>query len=219
MPASGGGWTEEILYSFGNGPEDAAGPGSSLIFDAEGNLYGTTTGGGNGKLGTAFELSPTSGSWVEKVIFNFHSDDRGVGGYPFSGLIFDGSGNLYGATGTGLSGLYGAVFELTPNGSGGWMEKVLHAFNGTGATSLMFGTGGNLYGTLWRGGPLGAGEIFELTPATGGGWVERLLHRFTDNRDGGYPNPGLVLDAAGNLYGSTAAGGSQGGGTVFEIKP
>ncbi len=110
-PTAGGGWTETVLHSFGNG-SDGNSPLAGLVFDAVGNLYGTTVGGGtNTYYGTVFELTPTAGGgWTEQVLLSFNGSN---GRDPFAGLIFDAAGNLYGTTFNGGSGV-GTVFELTP---------------------------------------------------------------------------------------------------------
>ena len=167
----------------------------------------------------------------EKVLLNFRH--RG-GSYSFAGLIFDASGNLYGTTTGGGAGRCdgdvgcGTVFELTPTAGGGWTETVLHSFNENGTdgstpdAGLALDASGNLYGTTEAGGANGAlseGTVFELTPATGGGWTETVLHSFSKNGRGGYQlHCSPILDGAGNLYGTTAYGGLKGDGTVFEIK-
>jgi uncharacterized repeat protein (TIGR03803 family) len=117
-PTEGGGWTEQVLHSFGNG--DGFSPEAGLIFDAAGNLYGTTSGGGAYQCGsygfgcgTVFELTPTEGGWTEQVLHNF--GNGGDGANPYASLIFDGAGNLYSTTEYGGSYNSGTVFELTPN--------------------------------------------------------------------------------------------------------
>jgi uncharacterized repeat protein (TIGR03803 family) len=221
--------TEKVLHNFGISGNDGQRPGAGLIFDSAGNLYGTTVGGGSKGAGTAFETSPNgSGSWTTKVLHNFGiSKDEGTN--PEAGLIFDGAGNLYGTTFYGGSEGYGTVFELTPNGSGGWTEKVLHNFGNDGGArpqaGLIFDTSGNLYGTTTRGGSADWGTVFELTPNGSGGWTERVLHNF-DIADGVVPTAPLIFDGSGNLYGTTDYGGSGSGcaqgpgcGTVFEMTP
>jgi hypothetical protein len=134
----------------------------------------------------------------------------------------------------------GTVFELSPRGDGNWTETILHSFNFNGAdgmypaVGLVFDTHGNLYGDTSYGGihydqciGLGCGTIFELSPRGGGGWTERILHSFNFNgTDGIYPLVNVLLDSAGNIYGTTQEGGSHGEGcggvgcgTVFEITP
>src|ERR1035441_7480755 len=123
---------ERVLLNF-NG-QDGRLPQAGLIFDAAGNLYGTTEGGGTGSncgafgCGTVFELTPAAGGgWTETVLHNFNNNGTDGDG-PYAGLIFDAAGNLYGTTTTGGAYVGGTVFELTPNGSGGWTEKVLYSF-------------------------------------------------------------------------------------------
>jgi uncharacterized repeat protein (TIGR03803 family) len=140
-----------------------------LIFDAAGNLYGTTTQGGTYGWGTAFELSPTgSGQWVETILYNFNNDNI-TGAGPYSKLIFDAKGNLYGTTEGGGTYDSGVVFKLTPATGGAWTETVLYNFGVVGdgvypLGCLVFGAGGNLYGTTDNGGTTGYGTVFEITP-------------------------------------------------------
>jgi uncharacterized repeat protein (TIGR03803 family) len=243
-PKAGGGWEEKVLHNFGHGA-DGTFPDAGLVFDGNGNLYGVTHEGGTGSCsltgnlgcGTVFELTPEGdGRWDEKVLHHFNLTD---GGWPVGSLIFDAAGNIYGMTDGGGSGncqAYtptgcGTVFELTP-ADGGWAEKVLHNFNNNGKdgifpySGLILDASGNLYGTTTIGGNaafcgyIGCGTVFELMPKAGGGWAERIVHSFRDTpRDGDSPADSLIFDGAGNLYGTTLDGGAVGGGTVFEIKP
>jgi uncharacterized repeat protein (TIGR03803 family) len=221
------GWTDTVLFSFnGAGGFD---PTSSLVFDTSGNLYGTTFFGGALGVGTAFEITPISGGWTMMGVHDFSpfGDD---GTYPHSGVIFDGSGNLYGVTPGGGDYKDGTVYELTPNPSGGWTEKILHSFNGQDGSSPdsrpIFDASGNLYGATNFGGgtssacQFGCGVIFELTPAADGTWTEKTVHNFTKNsQDGNAPATGLMIDAAGNLYGATSGGAAYNWGSVFELTP
>ena len=229
MRTNGGDWREKVLYAF-RYSTDGVDPFAGLMLDAAGNLYGTTAMGGsapgNNGYGTVFELTPTAGGgWTETASHIFESTNAD-GAHPLGGLISDGAGNLYGTTygNDGYNGYgYGTVFELTRT-NGGWREKVLHIFNGTDGAgpraSLILDAAGNLYGTTVGGGTYGYGTVFELTPIAGGGWTERVLHNFNnDGTDGAYPYGGLIFDGAGNLYGTTAWGGTYGNGTVFEITP
>ncbi len=234
-PNSGGTWTETVLYSFAGGT-DGAFPIAGLIFDAAGNLYGTTNKGGKGNCpdytyrgcGTVFELTPNSGGgWAESALYAFAGGKDG--GYPdHANLVFDGAGNLYGATRDhGLSGPRcagygcGTVFELTPN-SGGWTETVLHRFNqkdgGNPDGTLIFDAAGNLYGTTLDGGPHDAGNVFKLTLGQKGKWTEQVIHEFT-GKDGAGSYAGVIFDAAGNLYGAASSGGTHGDGTVYKLTP
>jgi uncharacterized repeat protein (TIGR03803 family) len=230
-PANGGNWTEKILHSFDPNGTDGYSPVAGLIADAAGNLYSTTQHGGAYGAGTVYELTPNAGgSWEEKILHNF--SNNGTDGYePFAGLIFDAAGNLYGTTyyggAYGVSGNYtgGTVFELTPAAGGIWTETVLHNFNDNGTdgnnpeADLIFDATGNLYGTTFEGGVYGYGTVFELTPAEGGIWTETERHSFGNGADGEHPTGGVIIDAAGNLYGSTTFGGPFGYGTVFELTP
>jgi uncharacterized repeat protein (TIGR03803 family) len=224
-PAAGGTWTEQVLHNFNYDSTDGAGPHAGLIFDAAGNLYGTAASGGTYSYGTAFELTPAAGgTWTEKVLWNFGSGADGS--YPQGGLIFDAAGNLYGTTTSGGAHGPGTVFELMPAGGGTWSERVVHSF-GNGAdgsgpyAGLIFDAAGNLYGTTHQGGTYGypGGTVFELTPAAGGTWTEKGLYNFGSGTDGAAPLAGLIFDAVGNLYGTTAAGGTSSVGTVFEFTP
>jgi uncharacterized repeat protein (TIGR03803 family) len=246
-PHTGGPWSEKAICSFNgkDGQELFAG----LVFDASGDLYGTTFIGGLYGQGTVFELTAEAdGSWKEKVLHNFR--DNGVDGIePDSSLIFDAAGNLYGTTiGGGTSGTAclgygcGTVFELSPNASGSWTEKILYDFQGSGtdpyapAGGLIFDGAGNLYGVATGGGDncpyseTGCGAVFELVRGANGTWTESTLHFFQNNgTDGFFPAGSLVMDGSGNLYGTTFAGGgnidcpydgyARGCGIVFEISP
>jgi uncharacterized repeat protein (TIGR03803 family) len=163
---------------------------------------------------------------TETVLYNFCSLG-GVcvdGATPLSPLTPDGAGNFYGTTLNAGSrfGSYGNVFELSPNGRGGWTETSIYSFTGglDGAhpefSPVVFDTVGNLYGTTLEGGELGYGVVFELSPVKGG-WTQTTLYSFINGADGGYPLSGVIMDRAGNLYGTTFSGGSGNFGTVFEL--
>ena len=196
-PNGDGSWTESVLHSFYY--SDGFGPEVGLIFDAAGNLYGTTLGGGALQRGTVFKLTPNGdGSWTESVLHSFNGSD---GNWP-RGLIFDAAGNLYGTTYLGGARNVGTVFEFTPNGDGSWTKTVLHSFRGgsDGANpmaGLIFDAAGNLYGTtIWGGGgvcPNGCGTVFKLRPTLSGTWRFGVLHKFMGT-PGAYPYAGLVFD-------------------------
>lgn len=226
-PGAGGAWTETVLYGF-NG-KDGSRPSGNLIFDAAGNLYGTTAGGGAHGFGTVFQLTPKAGGWTEKILHSFNQNEKD-GYVPKAGLIFDAASNLYGTTyGGGAHGNYGTVFELTPKAGGGWTEKILYSFNSKGKggyylnAGLIFDAAGNLYGTTFWGGNSrcggeGCGTVFELTPEAGGDWTEKVLHRF-NGMQGVRPSGGLIFDAAGNLCGTSQLSGGHKSGTVFKLTP
>jgi uncharacterized repeat protein (TIGR03803 family) len=244
-PASGG-WKESVIYRFNktNNHNDGMFPWAGVIIDAAGNLYGTTQSGGNGcsfSCGTVYKLSPAgSGAWTETVLYNFKGDSVNDGQYPAAPLVLDAQGNLYGTTHWGGAatnaqcdlggGGCGVVFELSPNGSGGWTEAVIHVFesgNGDGfypEAGLVLDANGNLYGTTSAGGPntcdgsIYCGTVFQLSPSSGGTWTEMLLHIFSSG-EGFSPQAGLMFDTAGNLYGTTYNGGVHNAGTAFELSP
>ena len=195
-------WTEAVLYIFkGTDHNDGASPFGGLIFDAAGNLYGTTgydgTGpcqlfGGQVGCGTVFKLSPPTapgGSWTETVLYNFQGDKDGQ--FPYGDLVFDAQGKLYGAT------MYGGGF-------GSCNAPFFHHC-----------------GTIFELSP---------PKKKGGKWTEKVLYSFRNEKDGAYPNGALVINRKGTLYGTAFAGGDQDGpchggpvfngcGTVFELKP
>jgi uncharacterized repeat protein (TIGR03803 family) len=226
-PIGGGAWTQTLLHKFADNGSDGFNPLAGLIPDASGNLYGTTSSGGAYGYGAVFELAPAGGgSWTETILHSF--DDNGTDGfYPLAGLIFDGSGNLYGTTelggsldcgGTGC----GTLFELTPQAGGTWTETVLYVFHGTDGNrpyaGLTFGSSGSLSGTTQQGGANNYGTAFDIAPVVGGGWTETALHSFNHNgKDGILPYAGVIFDVDGNLYGTTSQGGTYNKGTVFEI--
>jgi len=208
---------------------------SSLIADSAGNLYGAAVEGGAHGQGAVFELTPPpvgTTRWTETVLFSFNYAD---GAYPNASLVLDGSGNLYGTTsggglGGGCTGGCGLVFELKPprEGKEHWTEKVLFSFNaaiGSDPGTLIADAAGNLYGTAAGGGPGSSGLVFELSPPAAGetDWSETAIQTF-DGNDGSDPRGAMISDGAGNLYGTTIAGGKsndcdEGCGVVFELSP
>ena len=207
--------TYRVLHAF-TGENDGGGLWDSVVFDKQGNLYGTTSGGGTYGQGVVFELSPEiGGNWTEIVLHSFPSSSEDGQG-PFGGVTFGESGTLYGTTqGGGAYGLYGTVFELTP-GVGSWRETVVHSFAGEGDDAccpwgnLAVDRTGSLFGT--------GGAAFELS-TDAGVWTEALLHWFPgSNSDGSDPRAGPILDELGNLYGTTAYGGEGNGGIVYELQ-
>jgi uncharacterized repeat protein (TIGR03803 family) len=212
---SNGGWTETVLYSFAGG-SDGEGPQAPVIFDTEGNLYGTTIFGGSGNNGTVFQLTPSASGWTEKVLYRFQNGSDGH--KPLGRSVFDRLGNLYGTTENGGAGNGGTVVELTPL-DGNWTYNLVYSFAGSGGSDdLVMDAAGNLYGTTYSDGAYGWGSAFKLTPSNGG-WTYTSLHDFTGGNDGGNPIGGLVFDANGNLYGTTYGGGKYRAGLVFEITP
>jgi len=217
-----GNWTETVLHSFNN--KDGGLPGSTLIFDATGGLYGTTQTGGTHNFGTVFKLTPsTDARWTETVLHSFNGKD---GNDPTCPLVFDSAGNLYGTTMSGGAKGFGTVFKVAPGANGSWTEMVLHSFNGEDGDQpfggLILDRTGNLYGTTVEGGNLnsdtcldvGCGVVFKLARDANGKWTETVLHEFSGWADGFYPEAGLIFDADGNLYSTTSSGSN-----VFKLSP
>ncbi len=210
LTPSGGGWTQSVIYTF-TGAGDGASPWAGVTLDQAGNLYGTTSVGGAYGNGTVYELSPSGSGYTQKTLHSFQLTPDG--GNPYSGLIFDRSGNLYGATQYGGSGRGGTVFEMSPSG-GSWNYAVLYSFNGSGGGlakgpvgNLVFDSAGNIYGSTAGDGAYRFGAVFKLTN-TGSGWTYTSLHDFTNGLDGGSPRSNIVFDAAGNMYGTASTGGT-----------
>jgi len=179
-PNKGGNWTENVYSFYWGKGVNGGGPGS-LILDAAGNLYGTTSLGGSSYSGAVFQLTPASGSWIETTLYNF--DVYSTGDAPNTSLIFDAAGNLYGTNvygGTGStvclwfgggtkSASCGTVFKLSPVGDGTWTATTLHSFgNGTDGqvpyAGVIRDASGNLFGTTSSGGAYGGGTVFEIKP-------------------------------------------------------
>jgi uncharacterized repeat protein (TIGR03803 family) len=214
------GWTFETIHSFDGG--DGADPYGTLTVHGSDTLYGTTDVGG--RAGTVFRLALEHGTWTVSVLYSFSGGSDGA--EPRAGVVFDRTGNIYGTTVGGgnpiCSGGCGTVFKLRHNPDGSWTESVIHSFAGgrDGANpfgGLVVDSKGNLYSTTYYGGT-GFGTVFALK-RTKQGWVKRTLHSFQGGpSDGGNPYLGsLILDSAGNLYGTTEDGGKSGSGTVFEL--
>ena len=202
--------TESVFYSF-DGTYGGFPQNLTLVIDKNGNFYGTTPDGGTYGAGTVFEVT-ASGN--EMVLHSFEAEGTD-GYYPFASLVLDKKGNLYGTTYWGGTYGYGTVFMVTPSGT----ETILHSFDRRvegywPTTSLVIDKQGNLYGTTNDGGIYDNGTVFMVTPSG----TATVLHKFnSDGTDGYKPNDGLILDAKGDLLGSTMYGGAYGGGTVFEL--
>jgi uncharacterized repeat protein (TIGR03803 family) len=263
-PNGNGGFNEITLHAF-TGGLDGSHPRSSVIFDGAGNLYGTTSNGGQYGYGVVFELTRSGSIWIETVLYSFaNGADSGI---PWSGVIMDKAGNLYGVTVGDTPNGFGAVFELSPSDSG-WMEHVIYTLGPSSffepPSGLAMDAQGNIFGAV-------ALTVFELSPNSDGGWNSNVIYTFpsgayysidstpaidqqgnifgtiqeehktkpgvahvyklTQTGDqwgvqilaswgkGTGPWGGVVLDSAGDVYGTTVGGGSTGDGTVFELRP
>jgi uncharacterized repeat protein (TIGR03803 family) len=177
-------------------------------------------------------IASQAAAQTESVLHSFNNSTNLKGGFqPEATLVMDSVGNLYGTTTLGGTNCAsqdgcGTVFQLVPKSGGGWTEHVLHNFNNNGkdgmtpVAGVIFDSAGNLYGTTVGGGIYGQGAVFELSPKVGGGWIEGVLHNFNNNgKDGTAPYGSLVLDSAGNLYGTTSRGGVYDNGTAFRMSP
>ncbi len=224
-----GKWQERVLHRFTgkNGDEH---PWGEVVFGKDGCLYGTAF----GRPGAVFRLRPpaTPGhAWEETLLYQFHMDGPD-GDSSVAGLTVGTNGELYGTTQWGGIAGGGTVFRMTPPAAtspdGTWTHTVLYRFNtqsGDGTepiAGLLAGLGGELYGATWKGGTWGRGVLFKLTPPgrPGDSWIETTLYSFTGQAGDGYspqPNPHLILDKAGALYGTTTGGGALNAGTVFRL--
>ena len=223
LSPTGASWKQTVLHSFA-GKSDGNAPYAGVAFDSHGNLLGTTYGGGSAGLGIVYRLSPqSSGSWKETILHVFQGQSASDGAEPFSGVLLDKSGNIYGAASAGGTFNYGAVFELVAANK--FSSTLLHSFNldnkdGTFPNGIIFDLKGNLLGTTQGAGQNdGNGTVFKLTRGTNG-WTETVLFTFQGSADGTYPNTSLFRDTAGNLYGATIWGGTLGptnGGVAFQF--
>jgi hypothetical protein len=216
---------ESVIYRFPDNAENGGQPASELVFDKQGNGYGTAFGGGAFNSGVVFKLTPSGGGFTESVIYSFAGGDDGAS--PVSGLYLDSKGNLYGTTSGGGSGPCqdppffgcGVVYELSP-GANGWTETVLYAFqdgddgkhpNG----GVIMDASGDLLGTTWAGGSQNGGTAFQLTPS-GNQWSITTFYTFGLN---GAPLGTFVMDSAGSIYGTIQQAGAFTFGQVFKFTP
>jgi uncharacterized repeat protein (TIGR03803 family) len=207
---------ETVLYSF-TGGNDGGYPYAGVVLDSAGNLYGTAPYGGTAGAGVVFKLD-TKGN--ETVLYSFTGGNDG--GYPNAGVVLDEDGNLYGAASGGGPAAGGAIFKLDMAGD----EAILYGFpcldgfNNEGSvnvsnspSTVIQDSNGNLYGTMPFGGAANAGIVYKITP----GGKESILYNFTGGTDGANPFAGVVMDAAGSLYGTTNNGGAAGAGVVYKL--
>ncbi len=240
LTPSGTSYSETVIHTFTGAP-DGQYPGTALVSDSSGNLYGTTTEGGLTNCrrfpdgaGTVFKLTPSGSTYAYSIIYSFNECKDGAG--PSSGLLRGPHGVFYGLTSRGgaASGLSnGTAYELLPNGSS-YAEKVLYSFKGgtdgadpEDAPGLVADDAGNLYGTTVGGGGTttcggGCGTVFKLLRAKSG-FTESILYAFQGTGgDGWWPFGGVVIDSKGKLLGPTMYGAISSHcdcGTIFSIAP
>ena len=223
-PQNNGTYQETVLYVF-QGLPDGAWPAGGLALDKAGNLYGTTTAGGkacisnNNGCGVVFELSAhADGNYTESVIHTFTVPD---GVDPRGTLIMDSAGSLYGtARGNEDLGTWGTIFRMSPS-NGKWQFKVLHSFTdgddgGAPFSGLTAAKDGIYYGTANTGGASGYGTVYELKH-TKAAWKLTTLYAFPANNFSENPVAGVILDRAGNLYGTCEGDTDYGEGTAYEL--
>ena len=214
----------QVIYPFSGG-NDGGNPETPLVFDPQGNAYGTTVQGGSAGCGTIFRLHPAAqGKWQESVLYNFTCFADGKN--PHGGVVRDALGNLYGTTTAGgLNGGCtgdgcGVVFELKHTGA----IATLHTFAGGGdgfgpGSPLTFDAAGNLYGMAPDGGKFGFGTVFTLQQS-GGSWHFHAIHQFSGGNGGGTGSLGaLLVDSHGTIFGVTETGGAHQAGIAYTLTP
>ena len=216
-------WRQTVIHTFQG--SDGFQPQGDLTVDQAGNIYGTTIVGGgssscSGGCGVVYELSRSGGGFTESVLYSFQNNGDGFDAY--GGVVFDNSGNLLGVVQNGGLNTRGAIYELSPSGSG-WNEQTAYAFplnEATGAFpvgGLIKDGAGNLWGTTSQGGTF-YGTAFELSPGSGG-WTLNSLYDFSPPGSNLGPVEKLYLAADGNLYGTSYSSGPNNRGSVFKLTP
>jgi uncharacterized repeat protein (TIGR03803 family) len=225
-PASAGAnWAERVVHTFGGA--DGSAPVGGLAAADDGRLFGVTSEGGASGNGTVFEMRPANGNWAHTTLLSF-SYAAGTGVSPLDGVSIGAAGTLFGTTNAGGPDGTGTVFEMRQTAANQWTHKLLFSFAQSAESGAFPGAAvvvsnhGDAYGTTQTGGKFGQGTLFQLSPgaAPNASWTQKVLRVFGSRATS---NPGpyarLALDAGGNLYGTTYAGGSRGYGTVFRIAP
>jgi len=215
--------THQVVYNF-TGGNDGGNAATDLVFDSNGNAYGTTVVGGVSGCGTIFKATPAQGQWVVQTLWSFSCFNDGKN--PHGGVTLDGAGNIYGTTVAGGSGGIcdgdgcGVVFRL---GHGGAMRTI---YNFTGQLDgfgpggrVVFDRSGNLYGTTPDGGKNGMGVVYQLSFRQNH-WKQTVIHAFTGRNDGSTGSLGpLLIDTNGTIFGIAELGGAYQAGTAYKITP
>jgi len=226
--------TYNVVYNF-TGGSDGANPIAGVTLDPAGNLYGTTSAGGGRGFGNVYRLVHSGPNWLFYLLYAFEglTQNSTDGSAPYSGVVIGPDSFLYGAThsggdGQGCKALHGCgtVYRVGPKPGhifDPWEETVLFQFGTEDGSNpdygnVVFDQAGNLYGTTRNGGAYLQGAVYKLTQS-GGNWTETVVYSFTGSPDGAAPLSGPIFDQAGNLYGTTSAGGTNGWGTVYQLKP
>lgn len=219
---SGSNWKFRVIHTFTGGADGGGGSAGRLLIDPSGNLFGVCTAGGVNGLGTVYEVSRVNGQIQFTTLYAFK--DTPDGALPYSGLVFDKSGNLYGTTYYAGANDLGTVYMLSKN-SGTWTESVLYSFQGgadggSPISSLVADGHGNFYGTTSaEGAPGGYGTVFKMTPSASGTWTESVVYRFPGAPGLGNAYNGLITDGAGKFYGTTVHGGTTDDGAIYGFRP
>ena len=221
--AGSGGWSDSILTSLPYKQKLWNDLNFPLALDSAGNLYGVSDQGDDGPY--VFKLSPTSkGPWTLTTLYTFGEDPGPAPADPWSGVVFDSAGNLYGVTAGGGAEGYGTVYQLSPSSSGAWTERDIVDFPSSCSpaclpeANITVDAAGNVFGTAVATGSMGV--AYEASPNGDGTWTLNILHSFAGGADGAAPSNGAMLEVAGKLYGvTTEGGGTKGRGTVYEITP
>jgi uncharacterized repeat protein (TIGR03803 family) len=207
-PNSTGGYTFQVIFSFGDNPLVAG----NLVRDLSGNLFGSTRVAGANGCGYIFELSPrSSGPWELTTLHHLTCFDGQNAGLT---MAMDANGNLFGVTQNGGSLHGGVAYELSPRAGGTWTYQVIHNFiqGESVETGVILDASGNVYGG-------NNSSVYKLSPNGDGTWTESTAFSFGSASDEVFPLGDLVFDSAGNIFGTTGFGGSHGQGTVFELSP
>jgi uncharacterized repeat protein (TIGR03803 family) len=219
-----GAQTLTTIHDFGSG-NDGENPQAGVVFDQAGNLYGTAALGALNGNGIVFRLTPNGTEWTEVILHKFTGPPDGS--VPVSSVVLTAPGRLFGTTLEGGANDMGSAFEVrfTSDADAPARERVLYSFgsfNGDGIhpNAALLPKGPGFFGVTRDGGATGRGTVFQLTPPeSGGDWTETLIYSFEASGDAAFPSSDLIMDEAGNLYGTTLVGGVNNLGAVYQLSP